>query len=206
MRGTGHTAWCCAVSQPKCISKRRKYCSSWYCIKNSFKDQTCMEDRRKDMADTGEEEWSRGKLTVLLKWGILAVLKSLGSLPLTVMEPGFTPMHWIMGILKQDEVSSSPPQSSCKSRPEGTATGSHMQNLARSARRWPAFLYRRRSSTLFLTKSKDSYSSKSSVFFSENTRYCRSSSPSLWNTQIQFSDTSQMGPPETNASSAKAHV
>lgn len=72
--------------------------------------------------------------------------------------------------------------SSCKSRQEGMAAESHMQNLARSARRWPVFLYKRTSSTSFLPKSKDFYSSKSSTFFSENTRYCWSSSSSLWNT------------------------
>lgn len=82
--------------------------------------------------------------------------------------------------------------SSRKSRPEGMAVGSHKQNLARSARRWPAFLYRRTSSTLFLPKSKDSYSTRADF--------------PLWKYQIlwklitqplkhsQFSDTSQTGP------------
>lgn len=89
------------------------------------------------------------------------------------LEHGFTEAGW--GLMLTST-------SSCKSRPEGMAVGSHMQNLARSASRSPAFLYRRTSSALFLPKSKDSYSSKSSAFFSENTRYYGSSSISLWNT------------------------
>lgn len=113
---TGDITWCWVSFQPKCISQRRKYSSSWHCNKDSFKNQTCIEDCRRDMTDTGKGEWGGGWLTALLKREILAILKSLGTLPPTVREPGFTPMHWSTGLLKQDEVSRSPPQSSCKSR------------------------------------------------------------------------------------------
>lgn len=164
---TRDITWCWVFLQ----AKGKKHSSSWHCRVDSFKNQTCIEDHGRDTRDTGEGERGGGRLTALLKWEILAVLKSLGTLPRTVREPGFTPTRWSTGLLEQDEVSRSPPQSSCKSRPEGTSVGSYRQNPARSPGNWPAFLYRKTSFT-FLPKSKDCYSSKHSFsFFSENTRY-----------------------------------
>jgi len=112
-----------------------------------------------------EGEQGGGRLPAPLKREILAILKSLGTLPLPVRVPGFTPTHWSAGSSQQDEVSCSPPLSSCKSRPEGRAVGSHGWNPAQSAGKWPDFLYRKTRFILVLPKSKDCYSSKGRGFF-----------------------------------------
>lgn len=170
MRRTWDITRCWVFFQPKCISQKRKYSSSWHCSKDSLKNQTSIEDCTRNTTDTGKGERCGGRLTALLKREILAVLKTLGTLPLTVREPGFTPTHCGTGLLKQNEVSHSPPQSSCKSRPKGMAVGSHV--------RWPgkrpAFLYKNPQVLLcFYLNQKTLTAPRTGLvfFFSENTRY-----------------------------------
>lgn len=154
MRRTGDITRSWVFFQAKHISQRKEYSSNWHCSEDSFKNQTCREDCTRDRSDTGKRERGGGRFRAPLKWEILAILKSLGTLPPTVREPGFTPTRWSMGLLKQNEVSRSPPQSSCKSRPEGMAVGYHMQNLGTSAGKWSACFYRKLNFTSVLPKSR----------------------------------------------------
>lgn len=170
MGGIGDITWCWVFFQLKCISQRRKCSSSWHCSKDPFKNQTCTEDCTRDMTDTGKGEWGGGQLTDLLKQDILPILRSLGTLPLTVREPGFTLTSRSMDLLKQDEVLCSRSQSSSNSRPEGMAVGSHMQNLARSSGKWPAFLYRKHILPWLYLNQKTVTAPRAAFSSSQNTR------------------------------------